>query len=71
MHETISFIKMFQLEITTFLYWPIEYNPKASFIKVFQFEKTTLIYLSLNAFENLDLCECVNLHELLTCTLAN
>jgi len=63
--------KMFQLEIIIFLYWPIEYNPKASFVKAFQFEITTFIYWSLNAFENLNLCECFNLHKLLTFTLAN
>jgi hypothetical protein len=56
---------MFQLEIITFFYWRIEYNQKASFVKVFQFEKTTFIDWSLNAFENLDLCECFNLQELL------
>jgi len=50
---------MFQLERITFHNWPIEYNPKASLVKVFQFEKNTFIDWSLNALENLDLCECL------------
>jgi hypothetical protein len=44
---------------------------KVSFVMVFQLEKITFIYSSLIALENLDLCECFNLQELLTCTLAN
>jgi len=42
--EKASFVKAIQLEITTFIYWPIEYILKASFVKVFQLEITTFIY---------------------------
>jgi hypothetical protein len=61
MHSKSFICQGVQLEIPTFTYWPIEYIPKASFVKVFQFQKIIFIYWSLNAFKNLELCECFNL----------
>jgi hypothetical protein len=69
--QSALFVQAFQLEITTFIYWPIEYIPKASFVEVFHLEKNNFIYWSLNALDNLDLCECYNLQKLFTFTLAN
>jgi len=40
----VLFITMFQVEITTFIYWPIECTPKVLFIIMFQLEITTFIY---------------------------
>jgi hypothetical protein len=37
-------VRVFQLEKTTFIYWPIEHNPKAWFVRVFQLERITFIY---------------------------
>jgi len=35
---------VFQLEKTTFIYWPIECTPNASFVMVFQLGGNTFIY---------------------------
>jgi hypothetical protein len=35
---------MFELERTTFIYWPIECTPRALFGRVFELERTTFIY---------------------------
>jgi len=35
---------VFQLERTTFIYWPIECTPRASFVTMFQVGTITFIY---------------------------
>ncbi len=55
----------------TLIYGRIECTQRFSFVMVFQFEITSFTYWSLSALENFDLCECFNLQELFTCTLAN
>jgi hypothetical protein len=42
--RVLHFSRVFKLEITIFIYWAIEYIPKASFVWVFQLEKPTFIY---------------------------
>jgi hypothetical protein len=75
MHSKFFICKIFTTwkhrERSPFIYGQIECTQSVSFVKVFQFEMTSFIYWSLIALENLELCECFNLQELLTCTLAN
>jgi hypothetical protein len=35
---------MFKLARTTYIYWPIECNPKLGFVSMFEFARITYIY---------------------------
>jgi hypothetical protein len=43
---------VFELERTTFIYWPIKCTPNALFAKVFELERTTFIYWPIECTPN-------------------
>jgi hypothetical protein len=61
-----SFVKVHELARIIYIYWPIEYIPKALFDKVFKLAKIIYIYWPIEFTLKVLLTRCLNFRELPT-----